>query len=98
MVGQSTSASHSLSQETEQLMGLVGQFQVGGAAAEDPMRRELRKVAPHAFRQPAKAPVTAAIAPAADRRAPSRPTSGAAKARVANAAPVAAGDEDWQEF
>ena len=55
MVEESTAASHSLSQETAQLSELVGQFQVGRANGDDTMRRELQKVAPHAFRQPAKA-------------------------------------------
>jgi methyl-accepting chemotaxis protein len=56
MVEESTAASHSLSQETEQLSGLIGQFQVGSANAGDPIRRELEKAAPHAFRRPAKTP------------------------------------------
>src|ERR1019366_410924 len=56
MVEQSTAASHSLSQETTQLSGLIGQFQVGRATGDDTMRRELQEAAPHAFRQPVKAP------------------------------------------
>ena len=54
MVEQSTAASHSLSQETAQLSGLIGQFQIGQASGNDTMRRELQKAAPHAFRQPPK--------------------------------------------
>ncbi len=49
MVEQSTAASHALSQETEQMAGLIGEFQVGRAKPTDPLRRELEKVAPHAF-------------------------------------------------
>ncbi len=66
MVEQSTAASHSLSQETEQLSSLIGQFQVGsdqnaGSGQSGQMiRRELQKVAPHAFRQPAQRSVRAA--------------------------------------
>jgi methyl-accepting chemotaxis protein len=56
MVEQSTAASHSLSQETAQLAGLIGQFKVGGASDDASMRQQLQKVAPHAFRQPVKAP------------------------------------------
>jgi methyl-accepting chemotaxis protein len=44
MVEESTAASHSLSQETAQLLGLIGQFQVGRPSG-DPMRHELQKVA-----------------------------------------------------
>jgi methyl-accepting chemotaxis protein len=60
MVEQSTAASHSLSQETEQLAELIGQFQVGGGTVRSGtsgyvLRQELKKVAPHAFRQPAPA-------------------------------------------
>ncbi len=53
MVEQSTAASHSLSQEAERLASLIGQFRVGSAEDEHAIRRELQKVAPHAFRQPA---------------------------------------------
>jgi methyl-accepting chemotaxis protein len=54
MVEESTAASHSLSQETDQLAGLVGQFQVGRPGGGDTLRAQLQKAAPHAFRQPAK--------------------------------------------
>jgi methyl-accepting chemotaxis protein len=54
MVEESTAAGHSLSEETAKLSELIGQFQVGHPADEDPMRRELQKVAPHAFRAPAR--------------------------------------------
>jgi len=56
MVEESTAASYSLSEETSQLTNLIGQFRVGEGNAEDTMRRELRKVAPHAFKAPAAAP------------------------------------------
>ena len=55
MVEESTAASHSLSQETDQLSGLIGQFRVGATSADAALRGQLRKVAPHAFRQPANA-------------------------------------------
>ncbi len=54
MVEQSTAASHSLSQETAQLASLIGQFQIDSKTSDQGLREELRKVAPHAFRQPAK--------------------------------------------
>ncbi|MGP0059048.1 MAG: hypothetical protein ACLPID_07170, partial [Beijerinckiaceae bacterium] len=48
MVEESTAATHTLSQETVQLSGLIGQFQLGGANEDEAMRRKLQKVAPHA--------------------------------------------------
>ena len=72
MVEQSTAATHSLSQETEQLSGLIGQFQIGRTEANTSMRRELQKVAPHAFRpEPKAAPPTGARAET--RKATARP-------------------------
>jgi methyl-accepting chemotaxis protein len=89
MVEESTAASHSLAQESSQLAGLVGRFQVGGGRREDPLRQELRQVAPHAFRQP-----TVASEP----RKPRAAESGRAPRRAAvNAAPAAA-EADWSEF
>jgi methyl-accepting chemotaxis protein len=97
MVEESTAASHSLSQETDQLSGLIGQFQVGRASANDSIRRELEKVAPHAFRQPAKA--VAANAPRTEtRKAAARPARAAPKAMVANGSPVSADGDGWEEF
>ena len=80
MVEESTAASHSLSQETAQLSSLIGQFQVG-AASNAAMRREPRKAAPHAVKQPARAPIASAP----------RPVRAAAKA-VVNGAPADGGD------
>jgi methyl-accepting chemotaxis protein len=96
MVEESTAATHSLSQETEQLAGLIGQFQVARAGA-DSMRRELQKAAPHAFRQPAKA--AAASAPRTEiRKAAARPVRAAPKAMVVNGAPLGAQADGWEEF
>jgi len=65
MVEESTAASQSLSMETSQLSDLIGQFQVGGMT-DDGLRRELKSVAPHAFKQasPARKPQPAAKRPA----------------------------------
>ena len=49
MVEESTATSRSLSAETSELAKLIGQFQVGGANDDDALRRDLQKVAPHAF-------------------------------------------------
>ena len=54
MAEESTAASHSLSQETAELSNLIGRFQVGAEASDASIRRELQKVAPHAFRPPAQ--------------------------------------------
>jgi methyl-accepting chemotaxis protein len=98
MVEQSTAASHSLSHETAQLSGLVGQFEVGAAGAAT-VRRELPKAAPQAFSQPRRAPGRAparAAAPSARNEAVERPSRPAAKAVVNGA--VRGGDESWEEF
>ncbi len=52
MVEESTAATHTLSQETAQLSGLIGQFQLGEAGEDAAMRRELQRVAPHVARTP----------------------------------------------
>jgi methyl-accepting chemotaxis protein len=87
MVQESTAASHSLSKETSQLSGLVGQFQVGGVA-DGALRRELQKVAAHAFPQPAKTPQ----ATAATLERPARPK------RAAAGGAARGGDAGWEEF
>ena len=90
MVEESTAASHSLSQETAQLSSLIGQFQVGGAAGDNAMRRELQKAAPHAFKPPAKAAPRVAARPE-----PAKAARPAPKAVVNGAA---GGGDDWEEF
>ena len=106
MVEESNAASHSLSQETSQLANLVDQFQVeGGDSAA--LRRELRKVAPHAFAKPAAGPPpksapavvvrpeSAAAKPAsATPAAPARKMAGGGAA----AAAAVAAKGDWTEF
>jgi methyl-accepting chemotaxis protein len=88
MVEQTTAATRSLSQETEQLSGLIGQFQVGRARGDGAMRRQLRKAAPHAFATPAKA-----AGPRVEARKPVR----TAPRAVVNGAAAAAAD-GWEEF
>lgn len=82
MVEESTAASHSLAQETEQLSSLVGQFRIGEQHNNATMRKQLQKVAPHAFRQPA--------------RAAARPQPEPRPLRVANA--PSGRDDNWEEF
>ncbi|HEY1943002.1 MAG TPA: methyl-accepting chemotaxis protein [Roseiarcus sp.] len=103
MVQESTAAGHALSQETEQLSGLIGRFQVGEATGEA-LRAQLEKAAPHAFRQPAKAPagakgeprIVASNARSETRNPPARRARTAAKAAAANGAD--AGADNWEEF
>jgi methyl-accepting chemotaxis protein len=86
MVEESNAASHSLSKETSQLANLVEQFRVDGRDG-DTLRRELRKVAPHAFAKPAAAdPAKSTSAP------PIRQAAGGG-----GGAAVAAND-GWTEF
>jgi len=100
MVEESNAASHSLSQETSQLAKLVEQFQVesrdGGA-----LRRELRKVAPHAFAKPAAADAAKPAPIAASRPEPAAAKPASAppvrKAAVGGGGAVAA-DDGWTEF
>ena len=97
MVEESTAASHSLSQETDQLSGLIGQFQLGRGHDGDSIRRELHKVAPHAFQQstvktPAAAPPRNEV-----RKAPARPVRATAKA-VVNGSAEASNPGGWEEF
>ena len=92
MVEQSTAAGHTLSQEAAQLAGLISRFQVGRDAGDGAMRRELQKVAPHAFRPSAKA---AGAPPRIDlRKAPPRR---AAQPAVVNGA-AAREEAGWEEF
>jgi methyl-accepting chemotaxis protein len=92
MVEESNAASHSLSQETSQLANLVEQFQVEGRDGAT-LRRELRKVAPHAFANPAAVEATKP-APAAAKPASAPPVR---KAAGGGGVAVAAKDE-WTEF
>jgi methyl-accepting chemotaxis protein len=99
MVEESTAASYSLSQDSEQLSNLVGQFRVGpamdGAIREnEAMRRQLRQVAPHAFKPPAKGPAARVAAP---RKEPARPAPVASKA-VANGRASGGDSDGWEEF
>ena len=92
MVEQSTAATHSLAQETSQLADLIGRFQLSRTERDASMRRELQKVAPHAFRQSPNGAL------AETRKAAAQPGPAAPKAKVANGAPVGVATNDWKEF
>jgi methyl-accepting chemotaxis protein len=103
MVEESTAANHSLSQETDQLSNLIGQFRLGAAEDGDALRSQLQKAAPHVFRAPPKAPVgvksqprVAASNPRPDVAKPAARAEHAASKAVVNGAP--AEDAAWTEF
>jgi methyl-accepting chemotaxis protein len=96
MVEETTAASHSLSRETSQLSSLVDRFQVGDGGA---MRRELQKVAPHAF---AKAPSRVAATAGRPPRvvaAVAKPAPRAVRAASSGSAATGSDNNDsWSEF
>ena len=55
MVEETTAAVHNLSQEADELASLVAKYKITGGS-DDRLRDELRRVAPHAFRDPPNAP------------------------------------------
>jgi methyl-accepting chemotaxis protein len=101
MVEESNAASHSLSQETSQLANLVEQFQVEGRDGAA-LRRELRKVAPHAFANPAAGAPAKSAPVAVARPEPAAPkpasTTPAGKIAVGGGAVAAAAKQEWTEF
>ena len=50
MVEEMTAAAHGLAGESEELGQLVARYQIRGSTEDDPLRAELKKAAPHAFR------------------------------------------------
>ncbi|MEJ1977766.1 MAG: methyl-accepting chemotaxis protein [Acetobacteraceae bacterium] len=82
MVEQSTAASHSLAGETEELVRLTSQFQLGAQAEEIAAAR----------RAPARRPAAAKAAPKATKLRVISPTRAPTRPAVAEAS------EDWQEF
>jgi methyl-accepting chemotaxis protein len=101
MVEEMTAAAHGLAGESEELRQLVARYQIG-ETKDDPLRAELKKAAPHAFRDTAKSPAPAL--PPNPRAAPTPARAPAMKVAVnaplppaAQAAPSGA-DDKWQEF
>jgi methyl-accepting chemotaxis protein len=100
MVEETTAATHALAAETEQLAALVSRYSVRRDNS-DSLREELKRAAPHAFRQPAAK--SAAATPAAAKRVKPTPVRAPAMKAAVNAplppAPAAnEADRDWQEF
>jgi methyl-accepting chemotaxis protein len=89
MAEESSAASQSLAEQGARLAQLISQFRIE-RSAEDPIERELKKAAPHAFRL--------ADAPDAGRRGSARASAPAARPRRVGAARSAAENHDWTEF
>ena len=100
MVEETTAASHGLSEEAEELSRMVERYRIG-QAAEDPIRRELKKAAPHAFREAPKRASSADVAPTGRVKLEPAWRPAAKAAANGSASRTAAGggaDEGWQEF
>ena len=93
MVEETTAAVHNLSQETEELGALVGKYKLTHHS-DDGLRSELKRIAPHAFRNPASAPSRSPSPAPANRSAP----RAIAKSSAARAQAAADADEEWREF
>ena len=93
MVEETTAASHALTGEAAELAQLIGRFEIR-RTSEDPLRAQLKKAAPHAFRETPKA--TAAHRPAKGAVKPEPSPRPAAK-KVVNGS-AAHSDEGWNEF
>ncbi len=91
MAERATAASQNLSQEISQLEAEIGRFDIGPRAADERIRRELHKVAPHAFAPAARGEVKPEGRPEAPR------TTRPAAPRKAVNGPAAA-EDDWTEF
>jgi len=101
MSEQASASSQSLAQESDQLSQLVRQFDIG-ETAEDPIRAELKRVAPHAFAERRARPPVEKAKPSASDVSPGKGRAAApapvkiARSRQATAAQLA--EDVWQEF
>jgi methyl-accepting chemotaxis protein len=94
MAEQATAAARSMMQETEKLSEMIGRFRLGRNASTGAMRRELKKVAPHAFAPTVKPPSRPSVS-----KAPAKPQPVRSPPKVAvNAPATAAAEEGWTEF
>jgi methyl-accepting chemotaxis protein len=89
MAEEATAASRSLTQESNQLGGLIAKFQITNAGVVEPLRREAPRPGPAA--RPAAAKPHAKAQP----HAAGAPNGAAATARKAAATPA---QEEWQDF
>ncbi len=98
---QTTAVGHSLSEESEKLISLIGQSRLPDGG-EEHLRRGLKAVAPHAFQEHDKprsphAASGARVAPAREPR-PSKKDAVAGSAGVPWAAAAQAVNQSWKEF
>jgi methyl-accepting chemotaxis protein len=97
MVEETTAAAHALAGETEELGRLVARYQIR-QTEDDPLRAELKKAAPHAFREPAKAGASGAAAQARAKPESVRRSAAKAVANGSGSRLAADANRDWQEF
>jgi methyl-accepting chemotaxis protein len=98
MVEQSTAASRSLARETANLSNLIDRFQVGHSASGGAIRRELQKVAPHAFTKPASRSAAAGPRVVADAGSDSRNAAPRVLKAVPKSASGSSDGDSWGEF
>jgi methyl-accepting chemotaxis protein len=94
MVEEMTAATRGLFGQTEELGRLVARYQIR-QTEDDPLRAELKKAAPHAFRDAAQ--TAASKTPMQARAKPEQASRPAVKA-VVNAPAPSGADDNWQEF
>jgi len=96
MVEETTAAARALAGEADELARMMEQYRVG-QSVEDPLRRELKRVAPHAFSNAPGKPAAKAKTPATATPASSAPHRPPLKA-VANSEAPKPASQDWDEF
>jgi hypothetical protein len=99
MVEEMTAAAHGQAGEIEQLGQLIARYQIR-QTQDDPLRAELKKAAPHAFREATKTVASETPAPAYAKTEPvRRPTVRAVvNGPAPRRAPSGSADEGWREF
>ena len=98
MSEEASAASQSLAEQGERLARLIGQFRIE-VSSDKAIERELKKAAPHAFREPRASAPDERRRPAARPFAPAAPPRRVAAAGGSNRAPAAEhGQRNWTEF
>lgn len=98
MSEQASAASESLAEQGERLAHLIGQFRIG-QSSDKAIERELKKVAPHAFREPRAPASDGGRRPSARAATPAPGPRRVAPAGGSSRASAAAHQEhDWTEF
>jgi methyl-accepting chemotaxis protein len=97
MVEETTAAAHGLAGESEELGRLVARYKIR-QTADDALRAELKKAAPHAFREPARTAAPGAMAQARAKPEPVRRPTSKAVANGSGSRVAAGASKEWQEF